>query len=528
MRLLAALVAITITIWGNAGVSAAEIRVPRYHVADLAFSGPTQTARDTPARDVELTVTFRHTSGATVRALGFWNGDGQGGVDGDVFVVRFCPTEAGTWTIAETASNRDVLRGQRVGDTVVATDSPHSGLWIADGQWYRRSNGSHPYIIGNTHYSFLSRQKNDGPVATDPVDDIRRQAAYFTKLRFTLVGDRYPDPKEKPFLDDEGRPTDSGRFSLRPNPRWFHLRADPVIREAFAQDLICDLILCGPDTQDARITLKGDNAPWLRYVAARYGAYPHVWYCLCNEWNIKQPNYTADEIRTAGQVLRKALPHRSTPVSVHANTGDWDTALNGDWHDHAIIQWKLKTIDKAADATSKNVARGGGKPVVNDENAYEGAGDKFSEGDVIEGCFGTFLGGGYPTTGEKYGNKLGQYFWGGFDPKQHTAADNLQCLRRYVDKHISFWRMQPIAVDQSPFAKGPASFRVLTDRDREYVLGSNRAANVAVALPAGTWRIAQVDLMTCQQKTLVESATGEFMLATPDSRAVLTHLRRKE
>ena len=507
---------------------AAEVSVPRFHVADLAFHGPKLSERDTPARDVELKVTFRHSGGATVNAIGFWNGDGRGGVEGNLFQVRFCPTELGVWTITETASNRAELRGQRVGDIIRCTESSHPGLWIADGSWYRRSNGLRPFIVGNTHYSVLSRQTNNGPVATDLKDDIRQQAPYYTKLRFALVGCRYPDPKLKPFLDDEGRQTDSGRFSHRPNPAWFHERADAAIREAFTQDLACDLILCGPDTQDARITLKGDNKPWLRYVAARYGSYPHVWFCMCNEWNIKQPNYTAKEIRAAGESLRKALPHPTTPVSVHANTGNWDTALNGDWHDHAIIQWKLKKIADAADAATRNISSAGGKPVVNDENAYEGAGDKFSEGDVIEGCFGTFLGGGYPTTGEKHGNKLGQYFWGGFDPKQHAASDNLQLLRRYVDGHVSFWRMKPLSLADSPFAKAPESFRVLGDVGREYVLGSNAAGSFAIALPTGKWRVTQVDLMSRETKSLSDDAAGEFMLTIPDSRAVLTHFKHRE
>jgi len=500
-----------------------ELQTPRYHVAELAFRGPVQSATDTPARDVELWVKFRHEpSGAVVRMPGFWDGD-------DAFKVRFCPTSVGDWQVVEADSNEPALKGQRVGDTVRCTESSHPGLWIAEGRWYRRSDGSHPFVIGNTHYSFLSRRNAGGAVATNPVDDIRRQAPYFNKLRFTLVGDRYPDPEWKPFLDESGKPSDDGRFSLRPNPEWFRERVDPAIREGFAQDVICDLILCGPDTMESRITLQGNNEPWLRYVAARYGAYPHVWFCLCNEWNIKKPNYTAEQIRNAGETLRKSLPHATTPVSVHANTGNWDTALNGNWADHVIIQWKLKTIAEAADAAARNVDRGGGKPLVNDENAYEGAGDKFSEGDVVEGCFGTFLGGGYPTTGEKRGNKLGQYFWGSFDPEIHKASDNLQYLRRYVDERVAFWRMVPGNIAESRFRRAPTSFRVLADRNGdESVLGSQAAAEFLVNLPRGNWRITQVDLMSRQTTVLAEDAEGDYVLRTPDSRAVLTHFVRKQ
>ena len=92
-------------------------------------------------------------------------------------------------------------------------------------RWYRRSDGSHQYIIGNTHYSFLSGYRDgDRPSGNDIAQDVARNAEYFKKLRFGLHGDRYPHPTEKPFLDDEGRPTDDGDFSHRPNPAWFHER----------------------------------------------------------------------------------------------------------------------------------------------------------------------------------------------------------------------------------------------------------------------------------------------------------------
>lgn len=119
-------------------------------------------------------------------------------------------------------------------------------------------------------------------------------------------------------------------------------------------------------------------------------------------------------MKSAGEALRSFLPH-PTPVSVHGAPEGWNAELNGDWHDNVITQHKLKRLDEAADFAARNFDPDVNKPVINDENAYQGAGDGFSEGDAIEGCFGTFLGGRYASTGEKYGEKLGQYFWGGFD-----------------------------------------------------------------------------------------------------------------
>lgn len=514
--------------WGCGTLPAADLgTVSQYHVLQIEWRGPLQRPHDTPARDVQLDVTFRHESGQERTVPGFWDGDGRGGREGDVFRVRFCPTLPGRWVVAVVASNRAELRGQRVGDSLQCVAGSHPGFWIAQGRWYRRSDGSWPMIVGNTHYAFLSRHGPDGPRDTDPVQDIRANAEYYKKLRFSLTGDRYPDPRVKPFLDEQGHPSDDGVHASRPNPEWFVHRVDPVVAEAFRVDLICDLILCGPDTQASRSTLQGDPRAWLRYVAARYGSYPHVWFCLCNEWDIKQPRYTAEQIVQAGAYLRGQLAY-PTPISVHARPSDWNTHLNAQpWHDHVILQYKLKTLDQAASAVERNFVRGGRKPVVNDENAYEGRGDGFSRDDTVEGCLGTFLGGGYPTTGEKHGNKLGQYFWGGFDPAVHTASGPLRFLRQYVDGHVAFWRMAPTAIEKSIFRGVGDGAALLADQGREYLLGtSRRLAAVDVRLPPGRWRIVQVDLLGQTTRTLSEDAQGAWPLRTPDSRAVLTHLRR--
>ena len=263
-------------------------------VVELRFMGPTFGPKDAPARDIELSVLFRHESGEPSYTVhGFWDGDGKGGAAGEVFKVRFCPTKPGKWVLAEVRANVPKLRGQHQGGWVTAVASKRPGFWLPDpetpgSRWYRRSDGSHPYIFGNTHYTFLSGRTDRGPNGSTIEADVRANARDFKKLRFSLFGGRYVHPTEKPFLDDAGRPTDDGNFSHRPNPAWFHQRADVAVRAAFATDLIADLILNGPDTLESRSVLKaaknnGDNTPFLRYVAARYGSYPNVWICLANE-----------------------------------------------------------------------------------------------------------------------------------------------------------------------------------------------------------------------------------------------------
>ena len=514
---------------------------PVYSVIEVVFEGPACGPKNAPARDVTLAARFRHESGdPAVTVHGFWDGDGCGGVSGNVFKVRFCPTKAGRWTLEAVESGAGSLAGQRRGEVVLATPSDHPGFWMADaespdGRWFRRSDGSHPYLFGNTHYTFLSRMTSDGPLRGGSIaGDVAANAACFRKLRFGVHGGRYTHPKAKPYFDDAGRPTDDGDFSHRPNPAWFHERVDAAVAAACAHDIVADIILSGPDTREARAAVRagqngGDPTPYLRYMAARYGSYPNVWFCLANEWDIKNPHYLAEEVRRAGRILRDHLPY-PTPVSIHGRPADWNRDLNArpPWHDHVILQGKIKRLAKSADFIARNVARGGGVPVVNDELGYEGGGDKFSRDDVIEGHLGAFLGGGYATTGFKPASKRGHYFWGGFNPDEHTAARHLAWLRKAIDTRIAFWTMRPVAARKRFFEGAADSARAMASGDgREVVLGTREAQErIVAALPPGIWRIVRYDAIAMKETVLAERGEGRFAFAAPASRAALFHFKQ--
>ena len=126
-----------------AAACAGEVgRGPVYSVIEIPFEGPTCKATDAPARDIEFWVRFRHErAGPEYKVHGFYDGDGRGGCEGDVFKVRFCPTAPGRWTLAEVHSSDKRLAGKRRGDVVVATVSDHPGFWLVDsdtpgGRWF--------------------------------------------------------------------------------------------------------------------------------------------------------------------------------------------------------------------------------------------------------------------------------------------------------------------------------------------------------------------------------------------------------
>jgi hypothetical protein len=112
----------------EAAVSSATVTgdLKKWHPVTLSFAGPTATETDSspnnPFLDYRLQVTFTSPSGKTHEAPGFFDGDGKGGANGNVFRARFAPDEAGTWSYKASF---------RQGSKVAIDSSPTAGKSIS-------------------------------------------------------------------------------------------------------------------------------------------------------------------------------------------------------------------------------------------------------------------------------------------------------------------------------------------------------------------------------------------------------------
>ncbi len=73
----------------------------KWHPVTVGFAGPTASETDNspnPFLDYRLTVTFSGPGGRTHVVPGFFDGDGNGGGNGNVWRARFAPDAAGQWT----------------------------------------------------------------------------------------------------------------------------------------------------------------------------------------------------------------------------------------------------------------------------------------------------------------------------------------------------------------------------------------------------------------------------------------------
>lgn len=214
-----------------------------FSVIELDFTGPVQGPTDAPSLDIDFWADFAHESGETLRIHGFWDGDGAGGVEGNVFRIRFCPSLPGTWTITDVFSNTPELNDLREGETFEVEESGGPGFWLVDEEshcrWFKRSDGSYPYIIGNTHYDFLGAP-NGKEASRESIEfDISQNATYFNKLRFCVRGLRSENTRsscsvlewsEKEYVLLSDTPNDSLIVNL-PDGQWAVFLFDVVNRE---------------------------------------------------------------------------------------------------------------------------------------------------------------------------------------------------------------------------------------------------------------------------------------------------------
>jgi hypothetical protein len=96
---------------------------------EIAFAGPESRGHaDRNPFAVRLDVDFTSPSGKRYRVPGFYDGDGKGGPDGNVWKVRFSADEMGPWKF-QAESDNNMLHG-KIGRFAVTATSPNAaGFW---------------------------------------------------------------------------------------------------------------------------------------------------------------------------------------------------------------------------------------------------------------------------------------------------------------------------------------------------------------------------------------------------------------
>lgn len=392
-------------------------RVERWGVHEVVVRGP---ATGNPFDDVTIGATFAGPDGETIRVPGFYDGDG-------VYRVRFSPPSLGIWQW-RSESNIASLRGHagRV-EASPPTGANHGPVSVSpDGYHFRHADGTPFRQIGTTSYSWALQ--SDARCAETLAT---LAAAPFNKLRMAVFP-HVDSVATRPFArTGEGlRDWDPTRLE----PAYFRRFEDRLVRLG-ALGIQADVILYHPYDAARGYSDMGraDDERYLRYVAARFGAYRHVWWSMANEYDAIRSKSVADWDHLF-QVLQAADVHDRLR-SIHQIHTYYDHRKP--WITHASVQNGAAVLDDVRAQLHRAFAL---KPVIFDEVVYEGNSPKrwgsLTGERLVERFWHGLIGGTYVGHSETYdpGGDADHSWLGQGGSLKGTSPPRLAFLRRIMEE----------------------------------------------------------------------------------------------
>jgi len=399
------------------GASAASAdRVERWGVHEIVLQGPSD---GNPFEDVRLAADFTSV-GRRVTVPGFYDGGGT-------YRIRFSPPDLGHWTW-RTTSNVAVLRdrGGRVEAVPPRPGNRGPVRTTRDGYHFAYADGTPYRPVGTTSYSW-ALQSDARCVETLAT----LAAAPFNKVRM-CVFPNVASVATDPFARTGHGPRDWD--PARIDPAYFR-RFEDRIRRLGAIGVEADVILFHPydKVRGYSAMPRADDERYLRYVAARFGAFRNVWWSMANEYDIVESKTVADWDHLF-EVLVAADSHDRLR-SIHNLNTYYDHRKP--WITHASIQHGAAVLDDGRVHPHRNFAQ---KAVIFDEVIYEGNSSKrwanLTGEQLVERFWWGTVGGAYVGHGEVVtgdddpdGSWLGQ---GG--RLRGTSPPRLAFLRRILEE----------------------------------------------------------------------------------------------
>lgn len=396
--------------------TAAPRTAERWGVFEIELRGP---ATGNPFVDVTLAAIFEG-AGKSIRVPGFYDGDG-------VYRVRFSPPELGAWRW-RTESSAGALAGQAGSFTAVAPGKGNRGpvRVSKDGYHFAYADGTPFRQIGTTCYSWALQ--SDAKCA----ETLKTLAgAPFNKMRM-LVFPNVPSVATNPFArtGDGPKDWDPARF----DPGYFRRYEDRILKLG-ALGIEADVILYHPydETRGYSDMKRAEDERYLRYVAARFGAYRNVWWSMANEYDNIETKTMADWDHLF-EVLVAADPHDRLR-SIHQINTYYDHRKP--WITHASVQNGAAVLDDLRAELHRAFAL---KPVIFDEVVYEGNIAKrwgnLSAEDMVQRFWFGLIGGCYVGHSETFAaDRNADGSWLGQGGKLvGTSAPRLAFLRKIMEE----------------------------------------------------------------------------------------------
>lgn len=336
-----------------------------------------------PYRDVEVWANVAGPDGQTRRVYGFWDGE-------DVWRIRFAPLAPGRWRYVTGASAADDgLAGH--GDAIdcvppaaeeIAANPLRRGfLRVSPSRRYlMHADGTPFFWLGDTCWMAAARVGfADGTFARYFLD--RKAKGFNVVLMYAGFPAWSPehtgmggwDPNDA--VPNEGGPVFLERYSLV-NPAYFQW-LDRRIAWLNAHGFVPYLLPARRDNINSPDGMRLEGYwPYLRYCAARYGAFTLVW-GLQGELDYQHGSSMEDANRMGDDLKTTRNPH-GHPITFHPLRFTGDRFNRADWLDFHLVQsgHSLAAIHgRAVDEPFKAWHLRPTRPVLYEEPWYEHMGD---------------------------------------------------------------------------------------------------------------------------------------------------------
>jgi hypothetical protein len=360
----------------------------------------TEVVNDTkytnPFKDVELNATFTSPRGRRIDFFGYYDGDGKGGQNGDLWKLRFMPDEVGAWSY--TCRFSDGATGKSGAFTCVDRGAKRGPL-RADGRWLKCAGGERFYPRS---YYFSEAFSGNSPHWEHAIDMLFGGKYKYNFCCTTFWQGRLLEKNRWNNIEYNGfypiYDHDYTRLDLR---SWRHV--DEVLQRLETHDAVWfnfDGFVpnVGGDMGRQRADFEAQKI-YIRNVVARLAPYWNVTWNIAFEW---REFMSADNVRQLVDFTKQIDPWDHL-VTVH-DQGPYRTAedLVEALHvDFITLQYDAGKCGNTVAANQFVERYAGAVPVYAQEVCWE-ADTKLDADQVRKGAWGVVLAGGLLNYAEMF------------------------------------------------------------------------------------------------------------------------------
>ncbi|MCC6454696.1 MAG: DUF5060 domain-containing protein [Caldilineaceae bacterium] len=491
-----------------------------------------------PYTDVVVNATFSGPNAEQQQVQGFWDGGGT-------FIVRFTPPSPGEWSYSITSVPADAGLTQSGSFTAAAASPGETGFVRRDPAHpysFVYDNGERYFMMGQTYYDIV-RTACAGDAWQEGV--LESQQVGINKVRLFVHGlgfgpdHRHPDyyPPAYAFADDNHDQLDIAYWQ----------QLDEVVLFLANQGMLADLLLfMRPSNTPDELAFgsQEQDERYVRYILARYAAFPNVIWCVTNEWEYtgKDEAYwdtiggivrAEDPWMTQGDAHRLLSIHNATGGSQGGKFSYFDSA----WPVHASVQYGVRNAKfKHGDEWANySIVQNHGRemPVVNDEYGYIGETEpvNLTREEHRRALWAIAVGGGYGAVGDSRifndgpNGEPARVIMTGHWHEAEEYSDIKRMVDFWTTQEIPYWQMKP---ENSLVTAGERVYVLAGEAESaHYVIYAAAGGEFAVTLPDGPYRVTRFDPRSGTSSAEADVSGGEAVAFTlPDSRDWVLHLSR--